>query len=83
MHKPHVAGVCDACGGTAFTRRPDDEAATVQARLKAYHEQTAPLLPYYAAQARLFTVDGMGEPEAVQAEILAVLRYHIGLAAAA
>ena len=33
-----------------FVRRSDDNAETVRARLEAYHRQTAPLLPYYAAQ---------------------------------
>ena len=50
---PAKAGVCDVCGGTEFTRRADDKAETVAARLEAYHRQTAPLLPYYAAQGKL------------------------------
>lgn len=59
--KPKVAGVCDVCGGTEFSRRADDRAETVGARLAAYHKQTAPLLPYYAAQGKLSSVDGMAE----------------------
>ena len=42
--------MCDVCGGTEFTRRKDDNAETVKARLEAYREQTAPILPYYKAQ---------------------------------
>jgi adenylate kinase len=45
----------------------------VAARLDAYHQQTAPILPHYAAQGRLHTVDGMAEMDAVAAEIGAVL----------
>lgn len=67
------AGVCDACGGAEFVRRADDRAETVAARLEAYHRQTAPLLPYYAAQARLRTVDGMAAMDAVAGQIEAVL----------
>ncbi|HEV7457272.1 MAG TPA: adenylate kinase [Roseococcus sp.] len=59
--KPKVAGVCDVCGGMEFSRRADDRAETVGARLAAYHKQTAPLLPYYAAQGKLSSVDGMAE----------------------
>ena len=44
-----------------FTRRADDNAETVAARLEAYHDQTAPLLPYYAAQGMLRAVDGMAD----------------------
>lgn len=63
--KPKVAGVCDACGGKEFVRRKDDNAETVAARLKAYHSQTAPLLPYYRERGTLVTVDGMGAIDAV------------------
>jgi len=53
--------VCDECGGHEFSRRADDKAETVVARLEAYHKQTAPLLPYYEARGVLAPVDGMAE----------------------
>jgi adenylate kinase len=65
-----VPGTCDACGGTAFVRRPDDKPETVRARLRAYHEQTAPLLPYYRDKGLLVTVDGMAEIDDVSAAIV-------------
>jgi len=71
---PKVAGVCDACGSTEFIRRADDKAETVHARLEAYNAQTAPILPYYQAKNRLFTVDGMAEMDEVERQIEAVLR---------
>ncbi len=67
------AGVCDVCGGTEFTRRADDKAETVAARLEAYHRQTAPLLPYYAAQGKLRNVDGMAAMDEVARQIGAIL----------
>ena len=67
------AGVCDSCGGTEFTRRADDKAETVAARLEAYHRQTAPLLPYYAAQGKLSAVDGMASMDEVARQIGAIL----------
>jgi adenylate kinase len=66
-------GVCDVCGGTEFTRRADDKAETVGARLEAYHRQTAPLLPYYKAQGKLSAVDGMASMDEVSRQIEAVL----------
>lgn len=54
-----VEGVCDKCGGKDFSQRDDDNAETVAARLKSYHNQTAPLVPYYKEKEVLFTVDGM------------------------
>ncbi|MGE0659110.1 MAG: adenylate kinase [Reyranellaceae bacterium] len=66
-------GVCDVCGSTEFTRRKDDNAETVTARLRAYHDQTAPLLPYYKARGVLETVDGMAAMDEVFRQIKGVL----------
>ncbi len=71
--KPQKADVCDGCGSTNFTRRADDNRETVTARLATYHAQTAPLLPFYAAQGVLRTVDGMADINAVAVEINDVL----------
>lgn len=71
--QPKVAGVCDICGSTDFTRRADDRAETVGARLAAYHKQTAPLLPYYAAQGKLSSVDGMAEMAEVTSALSKIL----------
>ena len=73
FQKPRVAGVCDQCGGTEFIRRADDNRDTVAARLEAYHRQTAPILPHYAAQGRLYAVDGMAEIDDVTAALVALL----------
>lgn len=70
---PAKPGVCDACGSTDFTRRADDKAETVAARLDAYHRQTAPLLPFYAAQGKLKAVDGMAEMDEVTRQLKALL----------
>jgi adenylate kinase len=67
--QPRVEGVCDVCGGREFVRREDDKPETVRARLKAYHEQTAPLLPYYRNKGWLIAVDGMAEIDDVTAQI--------------
>jgi adenylate kinase len=67
--RPKVEGVCDVCGGREFVRREDDKPETVRARLKAYHEQTAPLLPYYRNKGLLIAVDGMAEIDDVTAQI--------------
>jgi adenylate kinase len=72
--RPKVEGRCDRCGSTGFVRRPDDNAETVKARLKAYHAQTAPILPYYAARGVLRSVDGMAEIDAVAAQIEALIQ---------
>lgn len=67
------AGVCDVCGGTEFTRRPDDNADTMQSRLKAFREQTAPILPYYHEKGLLKSVNGMAPMPDVQKSIVTLL----------
>ncbi|WP_114394402.1 adenylate kinase [Oleisolibacter albus] len=71
--RPAVDGTCDVCGSHEFTRRADDNAETVSKRLVAYHKQTAPILPYYAARGVLKTVDGMADIDEVAQQIEAVL----------
>ena len=60
-------------GGREFSRRKDDNAETVKARLKAYHQQTAPLLPYYRAKSIVETVDGSAQISDVAGRIEAIL----------
>ena len=68
-----LAGVCDVCGSTEFTRRDDDKAETVHKRLEAYRAQTMPILPYYEGRGILRRVDGMADIDAVTQEIEAAL----------
>jgi adenylate kinase len=71
-----VAGVCDVCGSTSFTRRKDDTRETVANRLAVYHAQTAPLLPYYRSTGRLEAVDGMADMDQVTAALVAAVEKH-------
>ncbi len=73
FHQTAVPGVCDKCGSTEFVRRADDKRETVAARLAAYHQQTAPILPHYAALGRLQTVDGMADMAEVTRQLVALL----------
>jgi adenylate kinase len=72
-NRPKVDGVCDVCGNTSFTRRADDNAETIKARLEAYRSQTAPILPYYRKKKILVAVDGMAEIDEVTRQIDAIL----------
>ena len=71
--RPKKDGICDKCGSTEFTRRADDNAETVKARLVAYRQQTAPILPYYQAKGLLHSVDGMADMSEVASQIDRVL----------
>jgi adenylate kinase len=76
FRQPRTPGVCDVCGATEFTRRPDDKRETVATRLDAYLKQTAPILPHYAATGVLASVDGMADMDHVTGAIEAVLARH-------
>ena len=73
FQKPKKEGVCDQCGGADFTRRDDDNAETVRARLQAYHEQTAPILSYYKEKGAMKSVEGMATIDEVTEQLNAVL----------
>lgn len=73
FQRPVKDGVCDKCGGTEFKRRDDDTEETVRARLRAYNEQTAPILPYYREQGKLRKVDGMADIDEVTEQLEAEL----------
>ena len=49
--------------------RADDNIEAFKVRLKAYQDQTAPLIPYYAEQGKLREVGGMGSMDEVTAGI--------------
>lgn len=67
------AGICDKCGGQQFIRRKDDNAETLKARLEAYRQQTAPIVPYYRGKGLLKRVDGMASPDEVTSQIGSLL----------
>ena len=71
--KPAKEGVCDNCGNTEFTRRADDNEETMRTRLATYHEQTAPILPYYREKGVLKSIDGMAAIDEVTGQIEAII----------
>jgi adenylate kinase len=54
--------------------RADDNAETLKRRLAVYHEQTAPVLPYYERKGLLRVIDGDRPVQEVTAAIEAALR---------
>ena len=53
--------------------RSDDNVETLRARLEVYHQQTAPILPYYSDKGILKTIDGTDSIDGVTAQIRAIL----------
>jgi adenylate kinase len=53
--------------------RADDDPAAVAVRLKAYRDQTAPVLAWYKAHGNVHTVNAVGSVEQVSERVRAVL----------
>ncbi|MDJ0895871.1 MAG: adenylate kinase [Alphaproteobacteria bacterium] len=53
--------------------RPDDTPEVLKRRLDVYHQQTAPVLPYYDQKGMLKTVDGLESVGSVTAQIKEIL----------
>ncbi len=60
---PAAEGVCDNCSGKLI-RRADDNEETVRNRLHVYHEQTSPLVDFYAGQGLVKEVGATGKDPA-------------------
>lgn len=56
------------------TARSDDNVETLKNRLDVYHQQTAPVLPYYRRQGVLRRIDGMLSIDEVSAKIDGILQ---------
>ncbi len=69
---PVADGVCDKCGGELY-QRDDDREETIRARLKVYHDQTAPLVEYYEKAGLLRRIPGQGSVDEIYARIEGVL----------
>ncbi len=66
---PAKEGMCDKCG-SALIQRSDDNADVVKERLRVYHEQTEPLVAYYAKKGVLANINGEKSPEEVAKDLL-------------
>ena len=53
--------------------RADDTAEVLEQRLKVYHENTEPVLPYYRDKGKLYVVDGMQPIDDVAKQIETLL----------
>ena len=69
---PAVDGICDKCGGKLIIRK-DDQPATVLDRLKAYHEQTEPLVAFYRERGKLAVIPFCPSIEETTAEVMKAL----------
>lgn len=69
---PKAEGICDVCGEPLY-QRADDCEATVQTRLAAYEESTAPLIGYYEQKGVLRRIDGNKDIQTVSGAMIAAI----------
>jgi adenylate kinase len=72
---PRTDELCDLDGSKLVTRN-DDRLEVIQPRLKAYQEQTAPVVDYYRRTGRLTAVNGELPIDEVTAGIFRILEDH-------
>ena len=79
FNPPKIEGKDDLTGED-LVQRDDDKEEVVLDRLRVYHEQTAPLIGYYSAEAasnaavKYIRVDGTQPIDTVEAEIVSALK---------
>lgn len=70
---------CAKCGGK-LVRRKDDEPAAIRQRMRAYHEQTEPVVEWYAGRAkksngpRVVRVNAVGDIDDITKTVMRELR---------
>jgi adenylate kinase len=69
---PKNDALCDN-DGTNLIQREDDKEVAVKRRLAEYDERTAPLIGYYRSRSRFHRIDGYRSPDAVFADLLAIV----------
>ena len=73
-HNPFESCPYERCQGEYLYQREDDKPETVKARLRVYHNQTAPLIAHYEARDILIRINGEGSVDEVSKLIQLALR---------
>jgi adenylate kinase len=72
QNPPRRAGYCDKCN-TGLIQRDDDHPEVIEKRLQKYDAETSPLKAFYAKKGILKSIDGVGAPEGIYAELRAIV----------
>jgi len=75
LNPPREDGVCDK-DGVKLVQREDDNEEAIRIRLRAYEEDTFPLIDYYRRKKALHQVDGGGAPEVIAERLLGLVKAH-------
>ncbi|MDC0707286.1 adenylate kinase [Stigmatella sp. ncwal1] len=72
QNPPKRAGYCDKCNA-GLIQRDDDQPDVIEKRLQKYDAETSPLKAFYAKKGILKSIDGVGTPEGIYAELRAIV----------
>jgi len=70
---PKTAGICDKCGGELIQRK-DDEASSIEERLRVYAANTQPLIDWYRTKGLLRDIDASPAPAEVLKDLKKALK---------
>jgi len=72
FNPPKKEGICDRCGGSLY-QRDDDKEGTIRSRLDVYHQQTGPVIGYYASKGLVRSINGIGHIDDIFHQILDII----------
>ena len=67
-HRPKVDGICDVCGSPLVVR-PDDQPEALAARLREYHDKTAPVIEIFQRKEYVAAIDATRSVDEIQRDI--------------
>jgi len=70
--RPKVDGKCNTCAGEIYQRKDDTEAA-IRERLKIYHEETSPILAFYAQKGVVEKINAANKIDEIINDVMASL----------
>lgn len=71
-HPSKIAFTCDVCGGALYQRN-DDTPETIKKRIEIYGNETMPLVKFYEERGTLRRVDGEGEMQEIENNIMGAI----------
>lgn len=68
----YKGSACEKCGGTLVTRS-DDNPESIRTRLKAFYEETMPVIDRYKEQKKMIIMNGKQEIESAKVDIFKII----------
>lgn len=73
FHPPRAEGRCDVCGAE-LVHRPDDHEDQIRTRMRAYDQDTAPLIAFYESRGVLHDIRADGDMDGIARRVESALK---------